>query len=71
MVRTACTEPQCLYKGDLYLYLFVLINYKYFLQDRMYACTRLIKPPAVHNSREDFYHQRNKFLLMNVNLEID
>ena len=21
MGRTACTEPQCLYKGDLYLYL--------------------------------------------------
>ena len=21
MCRTACTEPQCLYKGDLYLYL--------------------------------------------------
>jgi hypothetical protein len=23
MDRTACTEPQCLYKGDLYLYLFL------------------------------------------------
>jgi len=23
MGRTACTEPQCLYKGDLYLYLFL------------------------------------------------
>ena len=23
MGRTACTEPQCLYKGDLYLYLYV------------------------------------------------
>jgi len=22
MGRTACTEPQCLYKGDLYLYLY-------------------------------------------------
>jgi len=22
MGRTACTEPQCLYKGDLYLYFF-------------------------------------------------
>ena len=22
MGRTVCTEPQCLYKGDLYLYLF-------------------------------------------------
>jgi len=21
MGRTACTEPQCLYKGDIYLYL--------------------------------------------------
>jgi hypothetical protein len=24
MGRTACTEPQCLYKGDLYLYLYVM-----------------------------------------------
>jgi len=24
MGRMACTEPQCLYKGDLYLYLFFL-----------------------------------------------
>jgi hypothetical protein len=27
MARTACTEPQCLYKGDLYLYLFVIFKY--------------------------------------------
>jgi len=24
MVRTACTEPQCLYKGVLYLYLYTI-----------------------------------------------
>ena len=24
MGRTACTEPQCLYKGDLYLFSFTL-----------------------------------------------
>jgi len=24
MVRTACTEPLCLYKGALYLYLYLL-----------------------------------------------
>jgi hypothetical protein len=24
MGRTACTEPQCLYKGALYLYLYIL-----------------------------------------------
>ena len=24
MDRTACTEPQCLYKGDLYLYLYFI-----------------------------------------------
>jgi len=23
---TACTEPQCLYKGDLYLYLYLYIQ---------------------------------------------
>jgi hypothetical protein len=26
MGRTACTEPQCLYKGDLYLYLFMFFS---------------------------------------------
>ena len=25
MGRTACTEPQCLYKGDLYLYLYLVV----------------------------------------------
>jgi hypothetical protein len=24
MGRTACTEPQCLYKGDLYLYFYYI-----------------------------------------------
>jgi len=28
MGRTACTEPQCLYEGDLYL--FLLLNKKYY-----------------------------------------
>ena len=27
MGRTACTEPQCLYKGDLYLYLYLILSY--------------------------------------------
>ena len=26
MGRTACTEPQCLYKGDLYLYITIHIS---------------------------------------------
>ena len=29
MDRTACTEPQCLYKGDLYLFFYVM-NQKIF-----------------------------------------
>ena len=28
MGRTACTEPQCLYKGDLHLYLITALNFK-------------------------------------------
>jgi hypothetical protein len=32
MGRTACTEPQCLYKGDLYLYLYIpRASYKKYL----------------------------------------
>ena len=27
MGRTACTEPQCLYKGDLYLYLVLVAQF--------------------------------------------
>jgi len=27
MGRTACTVPQCLYKGDLYLYLYPLKDF--------------------------------------------
>ena len=27
MVRTACTEPQCMYKGALYLYLYLYSTY--------------------------------------------
>jgi len=27
MGRTACTEPQCLYRGDLYLYLYLTLYY--------------------------------------------
>jgi len=32
MGRTTCTEPQCLYKGDLYLYnrLIISIQFKYY-----------------------------------------
>ena len=26
MDRTVCTEPQCLYKGDLYLYLYIKLQ---------------------------------------------
>jgi len=26
MGRTACTEPQCLYKGDLYLFFFTMLE---------------------------------------------
>jgi len=29
MECTACTEPQCLYKGDLYLYLLLAIDWGY------------------------------------------
>jgi hypothetical protein len=30
MGRTACTEPQCLYKGALYLYLYLYIYFQIF-----------------------------------------
>ena len=42
--RTACTEPQCLYKGALYLYLTVEL-YLYSPMDRT-ACT---EPQCLYN----------------------
>jgi len=45
MGRTACTEPQCLYKGDLYLYLSALDEVK----DRFYEnCVRKRKSERKH-----------------------
>jgi len=40
MGRTACTEPQCLYKGALYLYLYL------FFPTGRTACT---EPQCLHN----------------------
>ena len=47
MGRTACTEPQCLYKGDLDLYLFSyvsqrIVDAEYMTQERKLSNT---EPP--------------------------
>jgi len=60
MGRTACTEPQCLYKGDLYLYIFTF-HKVYILLKR--ACTmeagfNIIvnyNPGCVHNYMCDIF----------------
>ena len=36
MGRTACTKPQCLYKGDLYLYFIVSENFSFLTAYDMY-----------------------------------
>jgi len=45
MGRTACTEPQCLYKGDLYLYLFK----HYYLHGKWVPCHHDMARPQVTN----------------------
>ena len=35
MGRTACTEPQCLYKGDLYLYLTTQVHNSVYAHDSL------------------------------------
>ena len=51
MGRTACTEPQCLYKGDLYLYLYkgwkklrtvTILESKKKSSEMSYMCTGMI-----------------------------
>jgi len=40
MGRTACTEPQCLYKGALYLYFSLVEVYQCFAEA---YCLRIVK----------------------------
>jgi len=52
MGRAACTEPQCLYKGALYLYLHLLIDKQYAtpyvrLNDKTVGRTRLDKSQRI------------------------
>jgi len=57
MGRTACTEPQCLYKGDLYLFTFNLDENKtiksmieLYICRRVFGSLRSIGTPLVTNS---------------------
>ena len=55
MGRTACTEPQCLYKGDLYLYLLTICV--------MLNCPHIC--PYPHNSYDSLYcHKISVSLLL-------
>jgi len=42
MGRTACTEPQCLYKGALYLYLYLLNTALFYRNSRQHHVTNKI-----------------------------
>jgi hypothetical protein len=52
MGRTACTEPQCLYKGALYLYLF------YFALDYVLLIDELFSAPVLRSERNFAYLYR-------------
>ena len=52
MSRTACTEPQCLYKGALYLYLFD------FALDPVLLIEELFSPPVLRSGRNFAYLYR-------------
>jgi len=58
MDRTACTEPQCLYKGALYLYL-----YLYLYRDHMHEVTSSLLTV--------FYHMYENLNLKTSNIGID
>ena len=52
MDRTACTEPQCLYNGSLYLYLYVYTPYRPYSLYRasvpVQRCTLPLPTPLLH-----------------------
>jgi len=50
MGRTACTEPQCLYKGALYL-LLIQINFSYEITE--YIKLNFLFYPAINVTRAD------------------
>ena len=49
MGRTACTEPQCLYKGALYLFFYLL--------EEVYTCAIRLKKPGGINSNDEVTRQ--------------
>jgi len=48
MGRTACTEPQCLYKGDLYLFTSNKLNTRY--GEKPELLNKFYKPPRINVS---------------------
>ena len=42
MGRTACTEPQCLYKGDLYLFILLLCHVNYLSLNVAVSCQQFL-----------------------------
>jgi len=59
MGRTACTEPQCLYKGDLYLYLSACTRVHFVLEWPM-VCAEvnrvLVKDVMQHQIEEKIFY---------------
>jgi hypothetical protein len=51
MGRTACTEPQCLYKGDLYLYFFKTFLFKSLVVGWWDTVVEFSRPGASQKSR--------------------
>ena len=54
MDRTACTEPQCLYKGDLYLYFYEPASVSVFINP--FLVMRLIQVVLPSVKRGPFQH---------------
>ena len=51
MGRTACTEPQCLYKGDLYSLLFIKNNMLIFLGKKSVFIVKVMMGTYKHIAR--------------------
>jgi len=86
MGRTACTEPQCLYKGNLYLYLMLfcykgtklyIFSYysffsKRFIAQKVYrACTRTSYRNVPLTNFNKYLHRDTSKTEVNMNMSVN
>ena len=63
MGRTACTEPQCLYKGTLYPFFYLTVGHMYFLKMECTTAIHILYCELLYiEDRTHFYISSSKRL---------